>query len=157
MKLGSMYSPIWASTMFPSSQRHQKSKGLKVKHLVQIAMITLVLTWVIYQLNHSQRPANTSHDVAAANNHVGAVWDSRKEDLFGRKELKPDLQVMKQQQQEEEEEQEQEQEQEQEVDRDEPADEERDEGNAFNAGDDGMAHFTTGTSSPCTFAGKCEG
>jgi hypothetical protein len=77
--------------------------------------------------------------------------------------LKPDRQVIKQQQQEEEEEQEQEQEQdqeqeqEQEVDRDEPADEERDEGNAFNAGDDGMAHCTTGISSPCTFAGMCEG
>ncbi len=94
--------------------------------MVQIAMITPVLTWIIYQLNHAQRPAHSSYD----EDQVGGLQNSRTEVMFGRKGLKLDLQVAKE-----------EQEREQEVERDEAAEEEKDEINAFDA-TKGMAYLT---------------
>lgn len=62
-----------------TSDRYHRSKGLKVKHVLQIAMITVVVTWVIYQLNQSQKPDDKALE---------------KDPPFGRKALKPGEDLM---------------------------------------------------------------
>lgn len=80
-----MSSPTLGSRMFRHpSHRYQKAKGLKVKHVVQIAMVTVVLTWVMYQLNQAQK-----HGHAHAEENISTISldDLRKDSSLGRKGL----------------------------------------------------------------------
>lgn len=82
-----MSSPTLGSRMFRHpSHRYQKAKGLKVKHVVQIAMVTVVLTWVMYQLNQAQK-----HGHAHAEENISTISldDLRKDSSLGRKGLIP--------------------------------------------------------------------
>lgn len=82
-----MSSPTLGSRMFRHpSHRYQKAKGLKVKHVVQIAMVTVVLTWVMYQLNQAQK-----HGHAHAEENISTISldDLKKGSSLGRKDLIP--------------------------------------------------------------------
>ncbi|KAG0561952.1 hypothetical protein KC19_9G105700 [Ceratodon purpureus] len=81
-----MNSPSARFRMFRQhSQRYSRTnlaKGLKVKHVLQIAVVVVVLTWVMYELNLSIKPASQTGS---------AVFDDAEQEAFlGRKALKPE-------------------------------------------------------------------
>lgn len=81
-----MTSPSSHFTMFRQpAQRYQRAKGLKVKHVLQIAIVTVVLTWVAYELNQSRKPAGSQGQDGSAD-FRGTVQDSSLE----RRALKPE-------------------------------------------------------------------
>jgi hypothetical protein len=81
-----MTSPSSRFRMFRQpSQRYSRAnmaKGLKVKHVLQIAIVIVVVTWVTYELNLAQKPASkTSSSI---------FQDAEKDTFLGRKALKPE-------------------------------------------------------------------
>lgn len=81
-----MNSPISRFRMFRQhSQRYNRAnlaKGLKVKHVLQIAIVVVVLTWVSYELRLTQKPASR---------FGGSVFQDTVQDTsLGRKALKPE-------------------------------------------------------------------
>ncbi|KAK1276499.1 hypothetical protein QJS04_geneDACA015951 [Acorus gramineus] len=76
-----------------SSSRNQRSKGFKVKHVLQIFLLLAICIWLLYQVKHS-------HDKKKAfNGRNGLVSDISEDQTIntynlGRKDLKPDIPVV---------------------------------------------------------------
>ncbi|XP_024381364.1 uncharacterized protein [Physcomitrium patens] len=65
------------------SPRYQGAKGLKVKHVLQIAILTVILTWVVYELSRIQKSSPSDGQDRSS------LQATIPEPLSGRKVLKP--------------------------------------------------------------------
>ena len=81
-----MNSPSSRFKMFRAhSQRYNRAnmaKGLKVKHVLQIVIVIVVLTWVTYELNLTQKSTSKTSR--------SAFQDTEQDTSLGRKALKPE-------------------------------------------------------------------
>ena len=75
------------SIMFRSPSRNQRSKGFKVKHILQICLLLAVCFWLIYQVKHShdkKKEFDANDGKISSNMQVGNEVVK-----FGRKDLHP--------------------------------------------------------------------
>ncbi|CBI25108.3 unnamed protein product, partial [Vitis vinifera] len=73
--------------MFKSPSRNQRSKGFKVKHILQICLLLAVCFWLIYQVKHShdKKKEFDANDAKISSNTQGGNELLK----FGRKDLHP--------------------------------------------------------------------
>eukprot|EP00249_Psilotum_nudum_P021503 c28130_g1_i1 orf=471-2045(+) len=81
------------------SHRYQRSKGVKVKHAIQLVMLLIIITWVSFQFKHSRRdkPTAVSEKVEYSGGFLVRTPFGMKNEiegsLFGRKGGEFDLDV----------------------------------------------------------------
>lgn len=71
-----------------SASRNQRSKGFKVKHVLQIGVLVAVCFWLIYQVKHSHDKKEFDHNDAKISQNMQRENEILK---FGRKDLNPQV------------------------------------------------------------------